>query len=116
MNNFTLDESPTFNLYVHYSEEFEQNEVLTITVFINIESRLRLRNLEGIESNAKCNINKKDLSTGNIKFVYKTNSNRDLCSLKGLNIFSDNISGIPENADTAKTDIEIKRGLVPIII
>ena len=112
MNTFTPAENPTFNIFV-FSEEYDQNEILNVTVFTTIEITSGLRNLEEIEAYAQCTPNRKSDSTGNIRFGCIVNSNQDLSSCKGLNIDSDEISGIPVNADPAKTDIEIREGIAP---
>ena len=52
-------------------------------------------------------------SIGNIKLDCIVVSNEDLSSAEGLNIDSDEISGIPESSDPAKTDIEIRESIVP---
>ena len=41
------------------------------------------------------------------------NNNVDFSKAVGLNINTDKISGIPENADPAQTDIEFSQGIVP---
>lgn len=52
-------------------------------------------------------------SIRNIKLECIVVSNEDLSSAEGLNIDSDEISGIPESSDPAKTDIEIRESIVP---
>ena len=52
-------------------------------------------------------------SIRNIKLDCIVVSNEDLSSAEGLNIDSDEISGIPESSDPAKTDIEIRESIVP---
>jgi hypothetical protein len=52
-------------------------------------------------------------SIRNIKLDCMVVSNEDLSSAEGLNIDSDEISGIPESSDPAKTDIEIRESIVP---
>ena len=52
-------------------------------------------------------------SIKNIKLDFIVVSNEDLSSAEGLNIDSDEISGIPESSDPAKTDIEIRESIVP---
>ena len=52
-------------------------------------------------------------SIRNIKLNCIVVSNEDLSSAEGLNIDSDEISGIPESSDPAKTDIEIRESIVP---
>ena len=115
MNNFKQAPRPTFNLIIHSLEIFDLTKKLIVTVFININRRLRLRvrNLEEIETEAECTPNKQNESTGNVKLDCIVITNDDLSSAEGLNIDSDEISGIPELADPAKTDIAIKEGTVP---
>jgi len=74
---------------------------------------MRLRNLEEVEATAECTPNKSNDSIGNVKLDCTVISDEDLSSAEGLNIDSDEISGIPESADPAKTDIEIENGIVP---
>lgn len=52
-------------------------------------------------------------SIRNIKLEFIVVSNEDLSSAEGLNIDSDEKSGIPESSDPAKTDIEIRESIVP---
>ena len=52
-------------------------------------------------------------SIRNIKLDCIVVSNEDLSSAEGLNKDSDEISGIPESSDPAKTDIEIRESIVP---
>ena len=74
---------------------------------------MRLRNLEEIEAAAECTLIKQNDVSGNVKLDCLTISDIDLSSAEGLNIESDEISGIPELADPAKTDIQIREGTVP---
>jgi hypothetical protein len=115
MNNFTSGANPFFNLFVHALEKLVPNQIIHVTVFlnININRRTRLRNLKEIETTGECTPSSPNNSNGNVKLDCKVVSNEDLSSAEGLKIDSDEISGIPKSADPAKTDIEIKEGLVP---
>ena len=113
MNNFKPAAKPTFNLFIHSLETLTLNAKIIVTVFININRRMRLRNLEEVEAKAECTPNKSNDSIGNVKLDCTVVSDEDLSSAEGLNIDSDEISGIPESADPAKTDIEIENGIVP---
>jgi len=113
MNNFKPAARPTFNLFIHSLETLALNVKIIVTVFININRRMRLRNLEEVEATAECIPNKPNDSIGNVKLDCTVISDEDLSSAEGLNIDSDEISGIPESADPAKTDIEIEKGIVP---
>ena len=112
MSNFRPAPQPKFSLFIHSLSAINLNIKITITVFINIIRRMRLRNLEEIATDAECNPLKQDGTSGNIQLDCVTISNQDLSSAKGLTIDSDEISGIPASADPAKTDIEIQQGLV----
>ena len=114
VNNFKPAPKPTFNLFIHSIGNLALNVKIIVIVFININRRMRLRNLEEIETTAECTPNMPNGSTGsgNIKLDCIVVSNEDLSSAEGLNIDSDEISGIPESADPAKTDIEIKEGTI----
>ena len=113
MNNFKPAARPTFNLFIHSLEKIALNTKIIVTVFLNLNKRLRLRNLEEVETTAECTANSQSSDTGNIKFGCIVIGNQDLSSAEGLNIESNEISGIPDLADPAKTDIEIKEGTVP---
>jgi len=113
MNNFKPAAKPTFNLFIHSMETLALNVKIIVTVFININRRMRLRNLEEVEATAECTPNMPNDSIGNVKLDCIVVSDEDLSSAEGLNIDSDEISGIPESADPAKTDIEIEKGIVP---
>jgi hypothetical protein len=71
-----------------------------------------LRNLEEIAADAECTPIKQDSISGNVKLNCEIKSNQDLSSAQILNIESNEISGIPESTDPAKTDIEIKQGII----
>ena len=116
MNNFIINETnkkPTFNLFINSLEKLLKGTTIIITVFINIDrNRLILRNLEEVEAQAECKTDE-EYDVGNAKLICETITDEDFSNAVGLNIDSDQISGIPENADPAKTDIEISQGIVP---
>ena len=60
---------------------------------------------------AKCHPDKKYLANNNAKFICKVSGVDG--NIKQLNILSDEISGIPDNADPIQTDIDIKNKKVP---
>jgi hypothetical protein len=116
MNNFrTTPLYAAFNLFLYSNKDFSESKTIIITVLININNnRNRLRHLEEVEVEAECKPDKK-YEKGNVKLECKTleNNKNDLSKAVGLNVISPDIAGIPDTADPAKTDIEIKEGLVP---
>jgi hypothetical protein len=85
---------------------------MKVQIFLYINNRLRLRNLEEIAQDAECTPIKQDKTSGNVKLNCEIKSSQDLSSAQILNIESNEISGIPESTDPAKTDIEIKQGYI----
>ena len=121
MNSFKVDTStnkPSFNLFINSNKKIPIGTIIIITIFININSnRFILRNLEEVEAQAECKPDK-EYDEGNAKMICETiidnnNNNVDFSKAIGLNIDSDEISGIPENADPAQTDLDISQGIVP---
>jgi hypothetical protein len=116
MNNFKpTAQQAAFNLFIYSIEAFSKTKSIIVTVLLNINRnriRYRLRHLEEVEVEAECTPDK-EYGVGNVKLECKTVGNNDFRKAEGLNIESDVISGIPDTADPAKTDIEIIEGLVP---
>ena len=120
MNSFKVDtrtNKPIFNLFINSKTRIPLGTSIIITLFININrNRFILRNLEEVEAQAECKPDK-EYDGGNAKLTCETiidnNNNIDYSKAVGLNIESPDISGIPENADPAQTDIEISQGKVP---
>jgi len=122
MNSFKVDtitNKPSFNLFIYSTIRIPFGTSIIVTIFININifrNRFILRNLEEVEAQAECKPDK-EYEEGNAKFICETivddNNNIDFSKAVGLNIDSEEISGIPENADPAQTDIDIVQGIVP---
>jgi len=121
VNSFKVDtrtNKPSFNLFINSKTRIPLGTSIIITLFININrNRFILRNLEEVEAQAECKSDK-EYDIGNAKLTCETiidnnNNNIDYSKAVGLNIESQDISGIPENADPAQTDIEISQGIVP---
>ena len=111
-SNYRPGRRPTYSLFIYASILFDLTQKLYMEVFLNINNRLRLRNLEEIATDAECTPKKQDQNSGNVQLDCEIVSVQDLSSAQILGLDSDDISGIPESTNPADTDIKIKQGIV----